>query len=329
MACDRITAAITRALVGRAPDQGAARSLQPDRLHRPRQASTPRRPTAGRPTPAAATSTGSSSTATGRPSSAASPSRTRACRPTSRITISASKCRTATARRRASTCPDFIVLVDDGHGDDDLLHLIVEIKGYRREDAKEKKSTMETYWVPRREQPRPLRPLGVRRVHRGLPDRSRLRGQGRSRIRWDDRVGDCHVGQFRLNRLGKGQCLFATQLGADEKWARLNDAVLAAIRSTPDHAFQLSEFDRCWSKSVSCSADETLSLLALLSGRSAGILKMELRSGSPNGSEISPSEFIRMLTSWWKTKSISEETWRAWASRIYVRWVPASEGALH
>jgi type III restriction enzyme len=43
--------------------------------------------------------------------------------------------------------PDFIVLVDDGHGDDDVLHLIVEIKGYRREDAKEKKATMETYWV--------------------------------------------------------------------------------------------------------------------------------------------------------------------------------------
>jgi type III restriction enzyme len=44
--------------------------------------------------------------------------------------------------------PDFIVLVDDGHGPDDLLNLIVEIKGYRKEDAKEKKSTMETYWVP-------------------------------------------------------------------------------------------------------------------------------------------------------------------------------------
>jgi type III restriction enzyme len=44
--------------------------------------------------------------------------------------------------------PDFIVLVDDGHGTDDLLHLVVEIKGYRREDAKEKKSTMETYWIP-------------------------------------------------------------------------------------------------------------------------------------------------------------------------------------
>jgi len=44
--------------------------------------------------------------------------------------------------------PDFIVLVDDGHGENDLLHLVVEIKGYRREDAKEKKSTMDTYWIP-------------------------------------------------------------------------------------------------------------------------------------------------------------------------------------
>jgi type III restriction enzyme len=49
--------------------------------------------------------------------------------------------------------PDFIVLVDDGRpphadGTPDFLHLVVEIKGYRREDAKEKKSTMDTYWVP-------------------------------------------------------------------------------------------------------------------------------------------------------------------------------------
>ncbi|MBZ9557211.1 MULTISPECIES: DEAD/DEAH box helicase family protein [unclassified Modicisalibacter] len=42
--------------------------------------------------------------------------------------------------------PDFIVQVDDGH--DDPLNLIVEIKGYRGEDAKEKKTTMDTYWVP-------------------------------------------------------------------------------------------------------------------------------------------------------------------------------------
>ena len=44
--------------------------------------------------------------------------------------------------------PDFIVLVDDGRGGDDPLHLIVEIKGFRGEDAKDKKATMDTYWVP-------------------------------------------------------------------------------------------------------------------------------------------------------------------------------------
>jgi type III restriction enzyme len=44
--------------------------------------------------------------------------------------------------------PDFIVVVDDGRGEEDALHLVVEIKGYRREDAKEKKAAMESYWVP-------------------------------------------------------------------------------------------------------------------------------------------------------------------------------------
>lgn len=42
--------------------------------------------------------------------------------------------------------PDFIVQIDDGH--EDLLNLIVEIKGYRGEDAKEKANTMRSYWVP-------------------------------------------------------------------------------------------------------------------------------------------------------------------------------------
>jgi type III restriction enzyme len=44
--------------------------------------------------------------------------------------------------------PDFIVLVDDGRGDDDLLRLVVEIKGRRGENAKEKANTIRQYWVP-------------------------------------------------------------------------------------------------------------------------------------------------------------------------------------
>ena len=49
---------------------------------------------------------------------------------------------------RRQYLPDFIVLVDDGKGKDDPLHLVIEVKGYRYIDANAKKSTMETYWIP-------------------------------------------------------------------------------------------------------------------------------------------------------------------------------------
>ena len=42
--------------------------------------------------------------------------------------------------------PDFIVLIEDGHPDP--LNLVIEIKGYRGENAKDKKLAMDNYWVP-------------------------------------------------------------------------------------------------------------------------------------------------------------------------------------
>ena len=44
--------------------------------------------------------------------------------------------------------PDFLLKVDDGRGPDDPLNLIVEIKGFRGEDAKAKADTMRVYWIP-------------------------------------------------------------------------------------------------------------------------------------------------------------------------------------
>lgn len=44
--------------------------------------------------------------------------------------------------------PDFIALIDDGRGPDDLLHLVAEVKGYRGEDAADKARTMQSYWIP-------------------------------------------------------------------------------------------------------------------------------------------------------------------------------------
>ena len=42
--------------------------------------------------------------------------------------------------------PDFIVKIDDGHNE--ALNLVVEIKGYRGEDAVAKANTMKSFWVP-------------------------------------------------------------------------------------------------------------------------------------------------------------------------------------
>ena len=44
--------------------------------------------------------------------------------------------------------PDFVVLVDDGRGAADPLQLVVEVKGRPDENTKAKKDAMETYWVP-------------------------------------------------------------------------------------------------------------------------------------------------------------------------------------
>ena len=44
--------------------------------------------------------------------------------------------------------PDFIAMLDDGHGADNLLNLIIEVTGEKRKDKAAKTSTARTLWVP-------------------------------------------------------------------------------------------------------------------------------------------------------------------------------------
>lgn len=44
--------------------------------------------------------------------------------------------------------PDFIVRIDDGHGTDDPLNLIVEVTGQQKKEKEAKVSTAKTLWVP-------------------------------------------------------------------------------------------------------------------------------------------------------------------------------------
>ncbi len=44
--------------------------------------------------------------------------------------------------------PDFIARIDDGHGQDDLLNLIIEVTGEKKKDKAAKVATARTLWVP-------------------------------------------------------------------------------------------------------------------------------------------------------------------------------------
>lgn len=47
-----------------------------------------------------------------------------------------------------SYLPDFIVRINDGHGQDDLLNLVVEVSGFRKRDKDAKSTTMKSLWIP-------------------------------------------------------------------------------------------------------------------------------------------------------------------------------------
>ena len=190
MACERITAGITAQLRRRAPDQGGARSLQPDRLHDPRPLQhLEDGPLGDRRADRCHVNwviLDSDWEAEFCRVAEVAPA---GCAPTSRTTTSGFEVPYRYGSETRKYLPDFIVLVDDGHGDDDLLHLVVEIKGYRREDAKEKKSTMDTYWVPGVNHLGTYGRWAFAEFTRGLRDRVRLRGEGRRRVQQDDRPG--------------------------------------------------------------------------------------------------------------------------------------------
>jgi type III restriction enzyme len=221
--------------------------------------------------------------------------------------------------------PDFIVVVDDGHGDDDLLYLIVEIKGYRREDAKEKKSTMETYWVPG------VNNLGTygRWAFAEFTDVYQIESDFAAKIEYEfnkmiDTAGNRQPSSD-FSSVEQAAILIANNFGVDPKWSRINQAVWRVLGSNKNHVLELAQLDAI-AKAAAAEGNDVLAVLTLLSSASTGILKMKFRADSPGQAEISPSEVTRMLTAWWRTKSISEDEWDEWASGVQIQWALEAEG---
>jgi type III restriction enzyme len=218
--------------------------------------------------------------------------------------------------------PDFIVLVDDGHGDEDLLNLVVEIKGYRGEDAKIKKETMLTRWVP-----------GVNRL--GTHGRwafAEFVDVWQMQDDFRERVEEAFA---RVIELSSGREFTAWTQAANRAEVLLGPVAkaspwvhavaqrlwsLAAQRE--DGAIDLADVDQI-ARALKRDDLDVFSVLSMLTGNQFGQFNMRLQRIA-DGAPISMKQFVERLRAWQQEGTTGDSDWRAWASAINVSWRPNS-----
>jgi type III restriction enzyme len=223
--------------------------------------------------------------------------------------------------------PDFIVLVEDGHGEDDLLHLVVEVKGYRREDAKDKRATMETLWVPGVNQ------LGTygRWAFAELGSVYEIESEFSAKIAASFHTmlaaiapktsthtenGDRHAISEARMRAGLH---LAVQLGGDPRWNEINSGIWQSIAQDPDHVLRLQVLGDI-SRRLSIAEPDVLAVVAILSAQSANFLRIRLVSRAPGRGEVPVPQFIAKMRAW-RQKALPDPEWQSWASATDVEWV--------
>lgn len=212
--------------------------------------------------------------------------------------------------------PDFIVLVEDGHGENDLLHLVVEIKGYRGEDAKEKKTTMETYWIPGVNN---LKIHGrwafaeFREVFNIEPDFQRV----------------CEVEFSKGINLAvlqrRGTALIESQCGINPEVHNIFAEIWNMLNKNQGKIIHLAEIQQIARRSESPFTDP-FAIISILSNSDRPVLSLRFKRA--DGAEIPSEEFYRMLKSWWRDRRLSEADWHRWSSEVSVGWVPVLDNEL-
>ena len=204
------------------------------------------------------------------------------------------------------------------------LNLIVEIKGYRREDAKEKKSTMDTYWVPG------VNHLGThgRWAFAEFTEVYQIEADFKAKVEseFNKMIESASGRQFNsfTVSINRSEALVRKHFGSGPELVKISEAIWNRMLSSPDHSFHLSDVEPT-AHLVSSSIDQTLAVLGLLSSSSAGLLKMNMQS--TEGLDVSASEFTQRLSNWWRKKLTTDDEWERWATKISVNWVSAaSEG---
>jgi hypothetical protein len=214
--------------------------------------------------------------------------------------------------------PDFIVLVDDGRGIDDLLHLVIEIKGYRREDAKEKKATMDTYWVPG------VNNIGTygRWAFAEFTEVYRIEPDFEAKIESTlcDLIDSfCSLPQTPASKVEE---LLSRTFGKAGPLHSVAQLFWKTAQNDTQRGIVPSDIDRL-GESAGCDADDALGVLAILARPSAGVLRMELFDPADPSGSYDAEAFIRELRESCQKGKAAKDTWNQWARSIRVRWVVA------
>lgn len=75
-----------------------------------------------------------------------------------------------------------------------------------------------------------------------------------------------------------------------------------------------------------CDYEEVMTTLATL-GKDDGEMKLIYVDAESNNC-ISAEEVRQKLKQWWKDKTLSDDEWQAWSSKVQMHWVSAGKKGL-
>jgi hypothetical protein len=109
-----------------------------------------------------------------------------------------------------------------------------------------------------------------------------------------------------------------SEIGEDDPYLAVNSAIWKTMEESNNGSFEL---DAVWrlSEQMCLDADHVFAVLGLLSASNSRFLEMQFVD--KNGGLVSNEDVYGQIRSWRMDKSLHEDDWKAWASRIYVRWV--------
>ena len=71
---------------------------------------------------------------------------------------------------------------------------------------------------------------------------------------------------------------------------------------------------------------DALAVVAALSSGGDRLLEIELSEHAPERNNVTQAELVNKLNEWLRDRTLSDEEWREWTSKVEISWVPVQAG---